>query len=707
MEGQQKQSTILLGRLPAASVPYLLTGLWTIIAIGYFLTIFANAPITDHYAFRQTQVATVARELARGGPILDYYLPLFGPPWSAPLEFPLYQLIVAGVANVTGLGIEPSGRLVGLFSGAFALLALSRLAQLFDQTRKAQVLAIVIVGASPIFFYWSQALMIEVFTLALSLWMAVAAAEFVKKGRVWPLAYGVPLAIGAAMAKATTFAIFAIAIFLMFAAVWAVRAYRDRSDLIAVAKRSGVWLAYGVVLFVPALLLAFWYIDYGDRIKAASPLTQFLTSENLKGWNYGNPEQLKKALSYTVLPFRTNGPPVFMQAMGLGWVVVLALAVIGLALNPKHLVLALVLVCGFLAGPMIFSNLYEVHYYYWIANIVFALGFVVVGLSAGLEFISRRLGNLWSILTGAVICAGYVASAVPLLHAFFLSATIRGSTSLQAVGEVVQSVTEPDDIIYIFGYDWDPAVQYYTERFSLMGRDPGAALAYGNRMKVEAAAVVFCGTEKNPEVAQQRLATAPLNQSNWSPVNPRSDFCQVYKRADAQSRALELPTGVKACDLYIKALYTGAKEQSNEQCSPALGEDFVELSTTHGRRLKATQIIPGETVALSAETLWHRSKFVEATESWENPGGVYILRSSVPYCIEVTTFAPDATTDSLFLLRPEDAEPVMLPLPVDPDRVRTTVFPQSISSEDGVSVFAVYAREPRAQLKSLRLVPCN
>lgn len=707
MEGQQKQSIISLKRFPAASVPYVLIGLWTIVALVYFVTIFANAPITDHYAFRQTQVATVARELERGGPILDYYLPLFGPPWSAPLEFPLFQLVVAGVAKVTGLGIEPAGRLVGLFSGAFALIALARLAHLFSLSRKAQVLAVVIVGASPIFFYWSQALMIEVFTLSLSLWMAVAAAEFVKKGRIWPLAYGVPLAIGAAMAKATTFAIFAIAIFLMFAAVWLVRAYRDRSDAMAVLRRSALWLAYGVVLFVPALLLAFWYIDYGDAIKEASPLTQFLTSESLKGWNYGNPEQLKKALSYTVLPFRTNGPPVFMQAMGLGWIAVLAFAIIGLALNPRHLVLALILLCGFLAGPLIFSNLYEVHYYYWVANIVFALGFAVVGLSAGLEFIARRIGNPWSIGAGAVICAGYIATAVPLLHAFFLSATIRGSTSLQVVGQVVQSVTEPDDVIYIFGYDWDPAVQYYTDRFSLMGRDPGAALAFGDRMKVEAAAVVFCGSEKNPEVAQQRLASAPLSRSNWSPVNPRSDLCQVYKRADAQSQSIELPTGQMACDLYIRALYTGTDAVPTEQCAPTLSTDHAQLSTTHGRSLKAAQIVPGEAVDLSAETLWHRSRFVEATGSWENPGGVYILRSSLPYCIEVTTFAPDATTDSLFLLREQDAEPVMLPLPVDPERARTTVFPQQITSDNGVSVFAVYAREPRAQLKAFRLVPCN
>lgn len=707
MEGQQKQSVILFPGLPAASVPYLLTGLWTIAALVYFVTIFAEAPITDHYAFRQTQVATVARELERGGPILDYYLPVFGPPWSAPLEFPLYQLIVAGFAKVTGLGIEPSGRLVGLFSGAFSLIALARLAYLLNLSRKAQVLAVVIVGASPIFFYWSQALMIEVFTLALSLWMTVAAAEFVKKGRIWPLAYGVPLAIGAAMAKATTFAIFAIAIFLMFAAVWVVRSYQDRSDITSVLRRSALWLGYGVVLFVPALLLAFWYIDYGDTIKEKSPLTKFLTSESLRGWNYGNPEQLKKALSYTVLPFRNNGPPVFMQAMGLGWMAVLALTVIGLVLNPERLMLALILLCGFLAGPLIFSNLYEVHYYYWVANIVFALGFVVVGLSAGLEFIARRIGNLWSIFAGAAICAGYLATAVPLLHAFFLSATVRGSASLQAVGQVVQSITQPDDIIYIFGYDWDPAVQYYADRFAVTGRDPGAALAFGDRMKIDAAAVVLCGSEKNPEVVQQRLASAPLNRSIWSPVNPTSDLCQVYTRADANSQSVQLKIGQAACDLYIRALYTGAPEAPNEECTPSVSADHATLSTTNGRSLKAAQIVPGEAVQLSDKTLWHRSKFVEATGRWENPGGIYILRSSVPFCIEVSAFAPDAMSDSLFLLRAQDAEPVMLTLPVDPDRARTTLFPQQISSEDGISVFAVYAREPKAQIGSLRVVPCN
>ena len=675
-------------------------------ALAYFFFIFASAQIIDHYAFRQTQVATVARELARGGPLLAYYMPVFGPPWSAPFEFPLYQLVVAGVSNLTGLGIEKSGRLVGLFSGTMALAAVVRLTQVFDLPRKTQVVAVVLVGGSPIFFYWSQAVMIEVFTLALSLWMTVAAAEFVKRGRVWPLSFGVLCAIGAAMAKATTFAIFAIVIFLMFAAVWIVRSYRNRQAPIEVVKTTAGWFLYGVILFVPALLLAFWYIDYGDAIKAASPLTQALTSENLRGWNHGNPEQLKKALSYIVLPFRDNGPAVFQQALGLGWIALVSLAFAGYAFNPRRLVSSLVLACGFFAGPAIFSNLYEVHYYYWIANILFAIGFILLGVSSGLEFLARRFGNQLSNLLAASLCVAYLGGSFPVLHNFFLSATVKNSRSLETVAKAVQAVTEPDGIIYVFGYDWDPAVQYYADRFAMMGWDPKATLAYGAKHNIDAAAVLFCRNEKDPRTIARRLSAAPLNEHAWVPANTDADLCQVFHPSDVRPAGVSLSMGLEACSLYMKALYTDAKVAPSETCAPTIQSDRILLTTTHGRRLEFLEIGPGESASISAANLWHRSRLVDATGAWENPGLGLIVRGAVAHCLEVTTIAADANSDSLFLLRNGDEEPHMVSVPVDAGKLRTTVLYQTTAPAGADAIFFLYAREPRIELKSVRLVRC-
>ena len=50
-----------------------------------------DASLLDRYQFRLTQTALGAYWLQRDGFSLAHPLPIFGPPWSVPLEFPLYQ----------------------------------------------------------------------------------------------------------------------------------------------------------------------------------------------------------------------------------------------------------------------------------------------------------------------------------------------------------------------------------------------------------------------------------------------------------------------------------------------------------------------------------------------------------------------------------------------------------------------------------------
>jgi hypothetical protein len=56
---------------------------------------YSGQPILDWYTFRQTQTALTSYWMCHGGFKLAYETPVGGYPWALPLEFPLYQYLVA------------------------------------------------------------------------------------------------------------------------------------------------------------------------------------------------------------------------------------------------------------------------------------------------------------------------------------------------------------------------------------------------------------------------------------------------------------------------------------------------------------------------------------------------------------------------------------------------------------------------------------
>ena len=90
----------LLGLL-ALALMFALAVLW----IG------VSQPLLDQYFARQTQTALTSYWLIRGGPIFAYETPVAGFPWSVPLEFPVYQIVVALLSSA-GVPLDPAGRIV-------------------------------------------------------------------------------------------------------------------------------------------------------------------------------------------------------------------------------------------------------------------------------------------------------------------------------------------------------------------------------------------------------------------------------------------------------------------------------------------------------------------------------------------------------------------------------------------------------------------
>src|SRR5262245_20084309 len=68
--------------------------------------------ISDEHGFRQAQTAITVDYLLKGGPWIAYETPVFGPPWSIPFEFPLYQWITALLVLFFRMPVEQAGRAV-------------------------------------------------------------------------------------------------------------------------------------------------------------------------------------------------------------------------------------------------------------------------------------------------------------------------------------------------------------------------------------------------------------------------------------------------------------------------------------------------------------------------------------------------------------------------------------------------------------------
>ena len=98
---------------PEVRLERLLLGLLAL-ALLFALTLLCRGlfkPLVDSYDARQTQTALTTFWLMQGGPIFAYETPVVGYPWSIPLEFPVYQIVVASVSGA-GIPLDAAGRIV-------------------------------------------------------------------------------------------------------------------------------------------------------------------------------------------------------------------------------------------------------------------------------------------------------------------------------------------------------------------------------------------------------------------------------------------------------------------------------------------------------------------------------------------------------------------------------------------------------------------
>ncbi len=477
------------------------------------------------YEFRQAQTALTAWWMKREGFRLAYSTPLLGPPWSIPMEFPLYQWLVAKLSNLTGLNVTESGRWVGMMMfyatvpGAWLVLRRCRL------TPGQGVCTLLPVLGAPLYLFYARDVLIETTALFGSVWFLACSLGYLQEGGGRWLA-GVWLAgAWAALAKVTTWAAFLTPVALAgLAMIWQAEAGRRWHEFRRVAARL-------LLALVPLFLVAWWWVWEADQIKARNPNAAFLLSSNLNGFNFG-----EIGLRFTADYWRVMGARAAQQLVPAWCGAALLVALVLIRARWRWLAAGAVL--SFLATPLVFANLHHVHEYYTCANGIFlclAAGLVVAGLV-------EQAG--WRRWAGLGLLAGLLGAQFFAYRQYDLPRQMIAHPADPAFTQAMRELSGPDDVFVAVGNDWHGAMALQTQRRAWMiptwmaDRDPaimapGVAQLQGKHV----AFVVFTGARR------ERWDWIDACIANFS-LNPDPLFTDagnqltVYAAADEYERYL-------------------------------------------------------------------------------------------------------------------------------------------------------------------------
>ncbi len=418
---------------------------------GVVLAIRWNDPLLGMHSFRQTQTAITSYWILRGSPWLAYHTPVFGAPWSIPFEFPMYQLLAAGLVKVTGMPLDPAGRFISYFFLSATIFPVRSLARAYGLTDRDVLVFAILLLASPIYLYWGTTFLIETTVLFFCVAFLAAIVQETLDSKVTTIASAALLGVAGALGKITTFAPFYLlagAILLFHMADQA----RRRLPL----RRS---VAAAVASMLPAPLLFSIWDRFADAQKARNSLGRLTmsTAPMTHSWAFGTWSQLfSERMIFTLVRGVTD-------TMGLLAIVLftfLAILARHYGLSRTRSILIAAALSGFFFPYFVFTNLHIVHDYYDTANAMFLIFGIAV--LVGSFFANGHSRSGWAMLILAVV------SQLGWFHFYFAKDLIHRDDYRLTIANRIAANTDENAVISIYSKDWSAVIPYYSRRRAIM-----------------------------------------------------------------------------------------------------------------------------------------------------------------------------------------------------------------------------------------------
>lgn len=407
-------------------------------------------PLTAGKPFRETQTAFTIREFARHGlHLLHPSLPIFGPPWAVPMEFPLFQAAAAVLARA-GLSTAVAGRLTGLLcfelTGLLLYLLVRRIA-----SARAALITLLLFQAVPYSVFFSTACLIEFLATAFSVGAVLATWRWLD-GASWPwLLVAAAASAGAFLVKLTTALGWMVPIAVLGLIALKVD-WRGRWRRVAWGWLAGVGVgvAFGA-----------WWTHYADAEKLRNPYATFLTSHNLLTWNFGTLKQRSTVLKQEqVLEWITG--------LVTGWWPLLLLFVVLICIARSNRAMKVSLLLVPVVAIETFFNLFH-HNDYYLSAVLPAL-VAVAGI--GIDEAATRLHGLKAMLHVRTVAA--VGVVLVLLGTWLSGPGLSVARQIDAHPKIpgasvfLSRLTPPDANILGIGCEWSPVYFYFADRRGLM-----------------------------------------------------------------------------------------------------------------------------------------------------------------------------------------------------------------------------------------------
>jgi hypothetical protein len=472
-----------------------------------------NYPIIDMYGFRQAQTAITSYWFVAEGYKFDYITPVLGPPWSIPFEFPVYQYIVSFIHEISGLGLDQSGRFVNILffytSTGMIFLVLRELK--FSSTQS--LVPVLLFLGSPFYLFWSRSFMIESTALAFGLGAILFLIKSIEEEKVGYICLATVLGVMSSLTKVTTYGICLSFMSLVFLILLFER-YKGRKKI----SYSKLFVFYALVTLIPLVVAVSWN-HHADFLKSQNSLATFIISGNLSSWNFGTFETKLALKTWLAVLSRSD-----LIVGSIGFIVIGFISLI----SRKACLISAAAFVSFLIGPVVFTNLYVVHEYYFYANGLFLLLFVSGGIIALLEY--RHF-----LASGCVMLL--ILSTMQYKYYDNYPKWIKHSphSSYVKTGLAINELTKESDVIIIYGSDWDSSIPYYSKRKAIMDRNMYALDRNEIHQPLEVigseniGSVVFCDYKKN--IVYDELFTQ--SRVNYFDLNVKPitvGHCDIYHR---------------------------------------------------------------------------------------------------------------------------------------------------------------------------------